>query len=468
MYHILIVTDNRILMKRIYEMLKDNPVYKIYIVGFSVDASKMFYDYHIDVVILDTGVYMAYKSILKSFAMCQWQYRVVLLGEDNEKEANDNILFLNKKEMTKENLNQIFEEMKELSINQKGCKEGYYSDAYTLIWVKRTRGEEITDQDILRIQEEAQVYGDINLVTKRKKDVFFTINRSQMSSKYSVGLLCKAIFRAVDNYHAIIYFENISKDRIDIASEQIQCISPYSYFLENKALNFTTLPTEEVKVNIDYLDSNMQEFLNAIFDADLVIAEQVLKELYLNVIENYYDLGAREYIRMHLAILDHLFGIESSAKDELDLICDSLMEEFLRAKQRIEIYISIIDKMSDRKELTKKIMQVILKEYTEEISLEGIADKIGFNKIYLNRVMKEQLGKTILEILQLYKIQTAKYFLLTSDEKISNISKRVGYQEAGYFGKLFKKHTQMTPKDFRIKHRESWEREASCESIMEI
>ena len=42
---------------------------------------------------------------------------------------------------------------------------------------------------------------------------------------------------------------------------------------------------------------------------------------------------------------------------------------------------------------------------------------------------------TVLETLQIYRMQTAKFLLLTNDYRISEIAQITGYQDAGYFGK---------------------------------
>jgi len=64
MYHVIIISENRILIKNIYEMIEDNSQLRIHIVPFSMDAYEEFYQNHADIVILDTSVFLPYEKIL--------------------------------------------------------------------------------------------------------------------------------------------------------------------------------------------------------------------------------------------------------------------------------------------------------------------------------------------------------------------------------------------------------------------
>ena len=49
MYHVIIISENRILIKNIYEMIEDNSQLRIHIVPFSMDAYEEFYQDHADI-----------------------------------------------------------------------------------------------------------------------------------------------------------------------------------------------------------------------------------------------------------------------------------------------------------------------------------------------------------------------------------------------------------------------------------
>ena len=45
----------------------------------------------------------------------------------------------------------------------------------------------------------------------------------------------------------------------------------------------------------------------------------------------------------------------------------------------------------------------------------------------------------------------AQYYLRNSKDSISSIAEKVGYQDDNYFYKMFKKHTNLTPSEYRAR-----------------
>jgi transcriptional regulator GlxA family with amidase domain len=87
--------------------------------------------------------------------------------------------------------------------------------------------------------------------------------------------------------------------------------------------------------------------------------------------------------------------------------------------------------------------------YYREISFPPIAERFGMSVRTLNRRFKNALGQTPLEYLQEIRISTAKDLLKTSNLSISEIAAKVGYEDTGYFTRLFKAHLATTPNAYR-------------------
>lgn len=83
------------------------------------------------------------------------------------------------------------------------------------------------------------------------------------------------------------------------------------------------------------------------------------------------------------------------------------------------------------------------------ISLEQIADALGYNKRYLTRIFKENLNVTVNEYIMEKKLTVAKQLLTGSDETISSIASTLGFDDAGYFMRVFKKHEGITCREYR-------------------
>lgn len=94
-------------------------------------------------------------------------------------------------------------------------------------------------------------------------------------------------------------------------------------------------------------------------------------------------------------------------------------------------------------------LHFIEKYFSEDLSLEQVADAVGITSFYLSRLFKQESGKTFLEILTNYRMTKALEFLYTGQYSAQEISEKIGYQNASYFYKLFKKQTGITIGEFK-------------------
>lgn len=86
---------------------------------------------------------------------------------------------------------------------------------------------------------------------------------------------------------------------------------------------------------------------------------------------------------------------------------------------------------------------------TESISLDDTANALGYNKRYLARVFRESLGVSVNRYIENCKMELAKNMLVYSDESVVSIADIIGYGDAGYFMRVFKKNENMTCTEYR-------------------
>ncbi len=95
-----------------------------------------------------------------------------------------------------------------------------------------------------------------------------------------------------------------------------------------------------------------------------------------------------------------------------------------------------------------RVFQYIENHINEEISLSDLSNKAEISSGYLSRIFKKYYKISIVDYIHMRKIQQAKYYMASSDMNISDISYLLGYSEAGYFCKIFKKYDMVTPSAF--------------------
>lgn len=83
------------------------------------------------------------------------------------------------------------------------------------------------------------------------------------------------------------------------------------------------------------------------------------------------------------------------------------------------------------------------------LSLNSIAEQFYMNKCYLSRIFKEITGFTVNGYLHARRIQKARSLLIQNSMNISEVSEAAGYENLTYFERVFKKHTGMSPLEYR-------------------
>ncbi|MCG8619785.1 MAG: helix-turn-helix domain-containing protein [Desulfobacterales bacterium] len=92
--------------------------------------------------------------------------------------------------------------------------------------------------------------------------------------------------------------------------------------------------------------------------------------------------------------------------------------------------------------------------FSKKISIDSLSKELGLSPRHFKRRFKKATGENPLAYLQLLRVEQAKKELETTQKSFNEITWDVGYEEINSFRKLFKKHTGMSPKEYR--KRFSW------------
>lgn len=78
-----------------------------------------------------------------------------------------------------------------------------------------------------------------------------------------------------------------------------------------------------------------------------------------------------------------------------------------------------------------------------------MAVQLNLSPKYLSDLLKQETGKTAIELIHLYVISEAKNLLVAGEHSISEIAFRLGFENPPYFSRLFKKEVGISPKEFQ-------------------
>jgi len=99
--------------------------------------------------------------------------------------------------------------------------------------------------------------------------------------------------------------------------------------------------------------------------------------------------------------------------------------------------------------MTKKIIAYIENNYSEQFSLEALAETLGHRKQSLCTDFKKSTGITIIDYLNHIRIREATFRIYYGGVPVSVIGRHVGYTTYVHFARTFKKLVGVSPRQYR-------------------
>jgi two-component system response regulator YesN len=148
-------------------------------------------------------------------------------------------------------------------------------------------------------------------------------------------------------------------------------------------------------------------------------------------------------------VLKEVFGYQNSLYESiLNLTTMAELHNWLISLER-----SIFRRLSRNEEqknhrLIIKAKKYIMDHYQGELGLNEVAAVINLSPGYFSTLFRQETGNCFTDYVTEIKIGQAKKLLLESEYKVYEIAALLGYQNAYYFSKVFKKVTGMTPSEY--------------------
>lgn len=143
------------------------------------------------------------------------------------------------------------------------------------------------------------------------------------------------------------------------------------------------------------------------------------------------DLKAVE----RLAKLNNLQEMRQELYDILKEVCD---------------YISNERKKQSQGELEEKVKDFILNNYNDKnLNVSMLGEKFNITPTYLSKLFKNYTGKSLLDFINIVRIEKAKELLKEEELTVAQIAEMVGYSNANAFIRVFKKYEGITPGKYK-------------------
>ena len=144
---------------------------------------------------------------------------------------------------------------------------------------------------------------------------------------------------------------------------------------------------------------------------------------------------------------------------------DGVSSEFARKVEKIKTVQEGVDMMHDMiykycslvknhsmknySLLVQKVITIIDSDLTADLSLHRQAEMLNVNASYLSTLFKKETGMTLTEYVAKKRVDHAAFLLASTNMQIQNIAQHCGIFDVNYFTKIFKKHKNKTPKEYR-------------------
>jgi LacI family transcriptional regulator len=95
-------------------------------------------------------------------------------------------------------------------------------------------------------------------------------------------------------------------------------------------------------------------------------------------------------------------------------------------------------------------LQFIRRQHGRAIAVDQVADEVGMWRRSLEKRFREMIGRSILEEVQLTRLQRAKCLLRETTFPISKVAEMAGFGSAGYFIQFFQKQLASSPRKYHV------------------
>ncbi len=97
----------------------------------------------------------------------------------------------------------------------------------------------------------------------------------------------------------------------------------------------------------------------------------------------------------------------------------------------------------------ERAKQYVLEHTDEKITLQAAADAAGLSPSYFSALFKKEFNKNFMDFVNETKMQRACQLIREGNHRIYEISYMLGFENAYYFTRVFRKHIGMTPTEYQ-------------------
>jgi AraC family transcriptional regulator len=129
------------------------------------------------------------------------------------------------------------------------------------------------------------------------------------------------------------------------------------------------------------------------------------------------------------------------------LLALHLVRQYSSASLRVKAASSSPSGLTDRQ--IKHVLEFIRTHLSEDLSLEVLAQQVGFSPYHFARLVRRTLGASPHQVVLRQRIEHARRMLAETALPLARIAGESGFADQSYFTRVFKRYLGVTPRAYR-------------------
>ena len=156
---------------------------------------------------------------------------------------------------------------------------------------------------------------------------------------------------------------------------------------------------------------------------------------------------AKRAIAIHA--LDYL--LKPCEEEELTAVMEEAVGRIQKREQFEKLHMEpeMPDEPDRLGQAAEKIRRYIRKNYMKDISMQDAARMMNYSDAYFCKLFKQCFDQNFTAYLARFRINEARRLLQDKNASVREVSMLVGYYDANYFAKVFKRIAGMNPSEYR-------------------
>lgn len=183
------------------------------------------------------------------------------------------------------------------------------------------------------------------------------------------------------------------------------------------------------------------DFLTHLFGLEVFPALQT-------VYSSYFDLSAEKADTL-LHLFTHMEHEFNSGERYSEKIIQAYLFVLLTEIERLNQSLEKQQTRNSKYEILHRFKQLLNERFRETTSISEFANLLNITPNYLNIVVKETTGKTANTLMHERVFLEAKRLLIQQHADITQIAYDLGFKDASYFSRFFRRVSGQSPSEFR-------------------